>query len=68
LTRGHEGNGGSLAIWQGFFWFQRVELGGETMNLYALENHVVRGRFREPRIHFALNCASASAHQISNQP
>ncbi len=41
----------------GFFYFQRVRLGGELFNLYDLENRVIRG-YGEPRIHFAINCAS----------
>lgn len=48
----------------GFFFFQRVRLGDETMSLYALENEIVRKRFGEPRIHFALNCASASCPRL----
>ncbi len=42
----------------GFFYLQRIELGGAKMNLYALENDLIRKRFADPRIHFALNCAS----------
>ncbi len=42
----------------GFFFFQRVRLGGKTTNLYDLENKIIRKRFGEPRIHFAINCAS----------
>ncbi len=44
----------------GFFLFQRIILGGKGMSLYALENQIIRKRFADPRIHFALNCASAS--------
>ena len=47
-----------------FFYFTEYELGGETMSLYHLENEVVRKEFKEPRIHFALNCASASCPQL----
>jgi hypothetical protein len=42
----------------GFFFFQRVRLGGKTTNLYTLENKLIRKRFGEPRIHFAISCAS----------
>ena len=42
----------------GFFVFQRQEYGGVTTNLYTLENSVIRKRYNEPRIHFAINCAS----------
>jgi hypothetical protein len=41
----------------GFFVFQEVTLGGERMNLYDLENEIIRA-YGEPRIHFAINCAS----------
>ena len=39
---------------------ERVELGGETYSLNQIENDLIRGRFDEPRIHFAVNCAAAS--------
>ncbi|MEM7410992.1 MAG: DUF547 domain-containing protein [Myxococcota bacterium] len=48
----------------GFFFFQHVTLGGETLSLYELENGVVRERFPDPRIHFALNCASRSCPRL----
>lgn len=44
----------------GFFLFQRIILGGHGVSLYGLENFVIRERFQEPRIHFAINCASIS--------
>jgi hypothetical protein len=48
----------------GFFYFQRVLLGDDYTNLYALENAVVRRRFDDPRIHFALNCASLGCPRL----
>ena len=51
----------------GFFVFRKVVLGGDAMSLYALENEIIRGRFREPRVHFALNCASASCPLLPRQ-
>jgi len=44
----------------GFFWQQRFLFGGEAMSLYAVENDVIRNTYRDPRIHFVLNCASES--------
>jgi hypothetical protein len=41
----------------GFFVLQRINLGGETMSLHGLEDEI-RDRYDEPRIHFAINCAS----------
>lgn len=52
----------------GFFYFQRVRLGGQAISLYALENDVVRGRFAEPRIHFALNCGSVGCPRLPREP
>lgn len=42
----------------GFFAFQRLRYGHRALSLYRLENTIVRKRFSEPRVHFALNCAS----------
>ena len=44
----------------GFFWRQRFLFGSRPMSLYAVENDVIRETFRDPRIHFYLNCASES--------
>ncbi|MEE4279489.1 MAG: DUF547 domain-containing protein [Halieaceae bacterium] len=43
-----------------FFGLERHRVAGRAINLYTLENSIIRRRFREPRIHFALNCASSS--------
>lgn len=51
----------------GFFFFQRITLGGSRTNLYALENRVIRGRFGEPRIHFAIHCASAGCPRLPRE-
>ena len=48
---------GSFALpWQ----HKRVQLWGETLSLDDIEHDLIRGsgRYREPRIHFAVNCAS----------
>jgi hypothetical protein len=48
----------------GFFFLQRLIFGGKTTSLYYLENKVIRPRFEEPRIHFALNCASLGCPRL----
>lgn len=48
----------------GFFVLERIELGGDRTNLYALENSLIRRRFAEPRVHFALNCASLGCPRL----
>ena len=41
-----------------FFALIRFVYGKKRTNLYDLENKWIRPTFKEPRIHFALNCAS----------
>ena len=48
----------------GFFYFRKLIFGGAKTNLYDLEHDIVRGRFAEPRIHFALNCASRGCPRL----
>jgi hypothetical protein len=48
----------------GFFVFQRVSFGGKTTSLYFLEHRVIRKRFADPRVHFALNCASRGCPRL----
>lgn len=51
----------------GAFFVKRVSLGGEKMTLRSLENDIIRARFHDPRIHFAINCASASCPPLSTR-
>ncbi len=48
----------------GFFFFRRLAFGGRTTSLYYLENKVIRNRFGDPRIHFAVNCASRGCPRL----
>jgi len=43
-----------------FFWWTKYRIGGRKYSLYQVENRILREKFSEPRIHFALNCASQS--------
>jgi hypothetical protein len=47
-----------------FFVLRRVTLGGTSTTLYSLENRVIRSRFDDPRVHFALNCASGGCPHL----
>lgn len=51
----------------GFFYAQRFELDGDTINLYDLENEVIRN-FGDARIHAAINCASESCPELQRDP
>lgn len=44
----------------GFFYRMRFSFGGEFYSLLHVENSIIRKRFRDPRIHFVLSCASES--------
>lgn len=44
----------------GFFYRNRYLFGGKAYSLLAIENDKIRDTFRDPRIHFVLNCASES--------
>jgi hypothetical protein len=44
---------------KGFFYDRKVVLGGQETNLYDLEKEVLKNQ-KDPRLHFALNCASES--------
>ena len=47
-----------------FFYFTKFVVGGDEMNLYDLENKIVRPTFKDARVHFALNCASGGCPQL----
>lgn len=48
----------------GFFYQLRFSFGGEFLSLFTVENQRIRARYRDARIHFVLNCASASCPVI----
>jgi hypothetical protein len=45
---------------QGFFYNLKFKVGGRTINLLDLEQQVLLEQYKDPRIHFAINCASGS--------
>ncbi len=56
-----------LSEQSGFFYFQRLVFGGKPMNLYDLEHMVIRARFKDPRLHFAINCASLGCPKLPTE-
>ena len=48
-----------------FFRFAKHMLGGVPISLEDLENKVIRAKYREPRIHFAIVCASLSCPKLA---
>ena len=53
-----------MALFFSFFGLTFFKMDGGKTNLYDLENSIVRPRFKEPRVHFALNCASIGCPQL----
>ena len=44
-----------------------IHIGDETYDLNNIENSILRKQFKEPRIHFALNCASKSCPPLRRE-
>ncbi|MEW6734934.1 MAG: DUF547 domain-containing protein [Acidobacteriota bacterium] len=51
----------------GFFWRLKFVTGGEKISLRKLENEIIRKQFSEPRIHFAIVCASEGCPRLANE-
>ena len=47
-----------------FFVFTKLLVGGKATNLKDLESDVIRPQFKDPRVHMALNCASAGCPEL----
>jgi hypothetical protein len=43
------------------------KIGKRTMTLNNIEHRILRNKFKEPRLHFALNCASISCPKLRNE-
>lgn len=50
-----------------FFKSRSIVVAGEKLSFQRLENQRIRSVFREPRIHFALNCDSTSCPPLLNR-
>jgi hypothetical protein len=44
-----------------------IDLGGTSYTLNVIENKIIRPKYNEPRIHFAVNCAAKSCPKIMNK-
>ncbi len=53
-----------LGFAYGFFWRRKHTLGGRQMTLRSLENDIIRARYGDARIHFAIVCASMSCPRL----
>jgi hypothetical protein len=44
-----------------------IEIGDKKISLNGIENDMLRKKFNDPRIHFAINCASKSCPKLVNE-
>ncbi len=44
-----------------------IKIEDQTYNLNAIEHKILRKKFNDPRIHFAVNCASVSCPKLLNE-
>ena len=52
--------------WYRYFKVRDYAVGGARLNLYELEHGILRKQFREPRVHFAIVCASVSCPKLQS--
>ena len=45
-----------------------ILLQGKTISLDHIEHKILRPKFKDPRVHFAINCASKSCPPLRNEP
>jgi hypothetical protein len=45
-----------------------IALNGQTISLDHIEHEILRPRFKDPRVHFAINCASQSCPPLLDEP
>ena len=48
-------------------WLHKNTLGGEEISFKALEDDIIRDMYKDPRIHFAINCASFSCPPLRDR-
>lgn len=56
-----------LGLRFGFFKRPAYVLGGRKLSLQILENEIIRGRYKDPRVHFAIVCASVSCPRLARE-
>ena len=59
--------GGKIPFINSSWDIKFIQLGGETLDLNNIEHGILRKEFVEPRVHFALNCASFSCPKLRNE-
>jgi len=55
-------------LWTSPWKKEFVRLEGKIMTLDDIEHGIIRPRFQDPRIHFAVNCAARSCPPLNSEP
>ena len=64
-----KGVGGGNALGRNAFFSKKsITVDGKRISFNDLEHEWIRKRFKEPRIHFALNCASGGCPPLMDRP
>lgn len=58
---------GAFPFINSVFDLKFFEIGGQPMDLNTVEHQILRKHYQEPRIHFAINCASFSCPKLLNR-
>jgi hypothetical protein len=45
-----------------------VRIDGDVITLDDIEHHILRPRFKDPRVHFAINCSAVSCPPLRSEP
>lgn len=50
-------------------WEKKIcRIDGKVLTLDDIEHHILRARFKDPRVHFAVNCASRGCPPLLSEP
>ncbi len=60
---------GNLGPWRKFLFFiwRKHSVAGRKLSLNHIEHKIIRKQFQDPRVHFVLNCGSASCPVLYNR-
>ena len=56
-----------IMLLNGFFRRMAVHAGGQELTLNELENDIIRPVYRDPRVHFVVNCGAASCPALERR-
>lgn len=59
--------GGAVTMLNSSWDIKFFQIGGVDFDLNTIEHEIIRKQFDEPRIHFAINCASISCPKLRNE-